>query len=82
MHRSYLRRRGDFVYDINIYEATAPADAGRFYAQVVNMVRLQSGETVSVNAELQDAYGATRDEAFSKIEMAVEEWAKDPTRSD
>jgi hypothetical protein len=46
------------------------------------MVRLESGQTVSVNAELQDAYGATRDEAFSKIEMAVEEWVKDPTRSD
>jgi hypothetical protein len=82
MHRSYLRRRGDFVYDINIYEAIPPADEGRFYAQVVNMVRLESGQTVSVNAELQDAYGATRDEAVSKIEMAVEGWAKDPTRSD
>jgi hypothetical protein len=72
MHRSYLRRRGDFVYDINICEANPPADAGRFYAQVVNMVRLEFGQTVSVNAELQDAYGATRDEAFSEIEIAVE----------
>jgi hypothetical protein len=55
MHRSYLHRRGEFVYDINVYEATPPADAGRFYAQVVNMVRLESGQTVSVNAELRDA---------------------------
>jgi hypothetical protein len=82
MHRSYWRRRGDFAYDIEIYEATPPADAGRFYAQVVNMVRLESGQTVSVNAELQDAYGATRDDAFSKIEVAVEEWVEDQTRPD
>jgi hypothetical protein len=31
--------------------------AGRFYAQAVNMVRLESGQTVSVDAELQNEYG-------------------------
>jgi hypothetical protein len=36
------------------------------------MVRLESGQTVSVNPELQNAYGATRDEAFSEIEAAAE----------
>ena len=79
---SYSRRRGDYRYDIAIYETTPPANAGLFYAHVMNMVRLESGQTVSVTAELQDAYGATPDEAYSKLEAAVEEWLKDQTRSD
>jgi hypothetical protein len=79
---SYARRRGDYRYDTAMYEAMPPANAGRFYAQVVKMVRLESGQTVVVNAELQDAYGATRDEAFSKIEVAVGECVEDQTRSD
>jgi hypothetical protein len=73
---AYGRRKGDFVYDVDIYEATPPADEGRFYAQAVNMVRLESGRTMPVNAELQDSYGATPDEAFSRIEAAVEAWVK------
>jgi hypothetical protein len=81
LHTSYWRRTGDFVYDIDIYEVIAPANACRCYAHVVNMVRLESGHTASVNAELQDAYGATPDEAVSKIEAAVEEWVKDEARS-
>jgi len=47
----------------------------------VNMVRLESGQTVSVTADIQTAHGATRDEAFSKIEAAIQEWVKDRTRS-
>jgi hypothetical protein len=77
---SYSRHRGDYRYDIAICEALPPANAGRFYAQVVNLIRLESGHTISVNAELQDAYGATPDEALSRIEAAVEEWAKNQTR--
>jgi hypothetical protein len=46
------------------------------YARVVNMVRLESGHTVAVNAELPDQPGATLDEAFSHIEAAVEAWVK------
>jgi hypothetical protein len=45
------------------------------------MVRLEGGGTVSVDADLQDAYGATPDEAYSKLEGAVEEWVNDQTRS-
>ena len=78
---SYSRRRGDYRYDVAICETTPPANAGRFYAKVVNMVRLESGHTVSVHAELQDAYGATPDEALSNIEASVEEWAKNQARS-
>jgi hypothetical protein len=81
IHTSYSRRRDDFVYDIDIYEAAPPANAGRFYAQVVNIVRLESGQTVSVNGELQDAYGAAPDEAFSKLETTLEAWVKDQMRS-
>jgi hypothetical protein len=77
---SYSRRRGDYRYDIAIFETMPPASAGRFYARVVNMVRLESGHTLSTNAELQDAYGATPDEAFSRAEAEVEEWAKNQTR--
>lgn len=78
---SYGRRRGDFAYDIAIYEAAPSANPDRFYAHVVNMVRLESGHTVSVIAELQDAYGATPDEAVSKVDAMVEKWVKDQARS-
>jgi hypothetical protein len=44
--------------------------------------RLESGQTVSVNSDLGDEYGATADEAFSKIETAIEAWVKKQTRSD
>jgi hypothetical protein len=77
---SYSRRRGEYVYDIEVFETAAPATAGPFYARVVNMVRREAGHDVSVNAELQDAYGATPDEAVSRIEAAVEKWVKDQTQ--
>jgi len=41
------------------------------------MVRLESGHTMAVNAELQDQPGATLDEAFANSEVAVEAWVKD-----
>jgi hypothetical protein len=80
MIKSYSRHREAYIYDVNIHRATWPPNAGRFYAQAVNMVRLESGQTVSVDAELQNEYGATPDEAFSKIERAVEAWAQRRTR--
>jgi uncharacterized alkaline shock family protein YloU len=46
----------------------------------VNFAKLESGQHVTVNAHLQDEYGATAAEAFSKIEEAVETWVKDQTR--
>jgi hypothetical protein len=52
-----------------------------FYARVVNLVRLESGHTVPVKAELPDQPGATLDEAFASLEAAVATWAKDQTRS-
>ena len=33
--RTLQEGRGDFVYDVDIYEAAQPANAGGFYAQVV-----------------------------------------------
>ena len=80
---SYSRRRGDYHYDIAIDETGPPAAAGVFYAQVVNLVRLESGQTVSINAELQDAHGgATPDEASSTVEAAVEAWVNDQRPAD
>jgi hypothetical protein len=80
MTTNYPLNRATYIYDVNIHRATQPANAGRFYAQAVNIVRVESGQTVSVNAELQNEYGATPDEAFSKIERAVEAWAQRQTR--
>ena len=57
---TYSRRRGDYVYDIDMYEP-APASGDRFFAQAVNMVRAASGEIVAINAEIPGAYRATRD---------------------
>jgi hypothetical protein len=43
----------------------------------VNIVRLESGQTVPVNPEFLDEYGATPAEAVSQIDAAVKEWVKD-----
>ena len=74
---SRSRRIGnEYRYDVDFYEATASPNVVRFCARVVNMVRLESGHTVPVNAELPDQLGATLAEAFANIEEAVEMWAK------
>jgi hypothetical protein len=74
---SHSRRMGAFLYDVDVFDTTSTATDVRFCAaQVVNMVRLEAGRTVAVNAELQHQYGGTRDEAFSKIEAAMKEWAE------
>ena len=74
---SCSRHRGEYLYDVELYEARTPASV-HVYARVVNMVRLESGHTVAVNAELPDQRGATLDEAFSHLEVAVAEWVKGP----
>jgi hypothetical protein len=79
---SYSRRRGEYRYDVAIYETTLPTAEGLFRAQVLNMVRLEDGHPVSVNAELEDAFGGTPDEAYSTLEGMVEAWMKDPAPSD
>jgi hypothetical protein len=78
---SHSRRRGDYVYDIDILEIAPPANAVRFYAIVVNMVRLHSGQIVPVNAEFQGAFGATPDEVVAELEAAIDKWVKDQTQS-
>jgi hypothetical protein len=79
---SRSRRQGAYLYDVDLYEATAPANTPSFFARVVNMVRLQSGHIVAVHAELPDQRGATLDEAFSHIEAAVEAWVAHQTPPD
>jgi hypothetical protein len=81
MGRSYARRHGDYLYDIEIHEAVPAGHAGRFCGTVVNVVRLAPGPPVSVTPELHGKYGATSDAACSKIEAAVTKWVKDHTRS-
>jgi hypothetical protein len=76
MTTSYSRRQGDYRYDVEIHEAAPPGHVGRFYAKAVNLVRLESGQQVEVNVDLHGAYGATPDEAFSRIEALVETWVK------
>jgi hypothetical protein len=73
---SYTRKQGEFSYDIDVHDPPRLLQAGRFYAIVVNMVRRTSGETFSVTTELQGEYGATPDEAVSKIEAAVLGWIR------
>jgi hypothetical protein len=83
MATSYSRRSGDYIYDIETHEVSLPyATGGRFCARVVNMVRSESGQLVTVNVELEDEYGATRAEAVSQIEAIVQKWVKSQTPSD
>jgi hypothetical protein len=73
---SYTRKQGDFSYDIEVYDPPNLLPAGRFYATVLNIVRRASGETISVTAEISGEYGATPDEALSKIDAAVLAWVR------
>jgi hypothetical protein len=74
---SYTRKQGDFSYDIDVYDPPRLLSEGRFYAIVVNMVRrMPAGESLEVATELSGQYGATPDEAASKIDAAVAAWAK------
>jgi hypothetical protein len=73
---SCSRRRGEYLCDVDLYETRAPANVVHVCAPVVNMVRLESGHTVTVNTELEDQHGATLDEAFSRLEPAVAAWVK------
>jgi hypothetical protein len=78
--RSYARRQGDYLYDIEVHEASPDEQAGHFYAKAVNMVQLAPpGQPVSVNPDFPREYGATRDEALSNIEAAVAQWVKGRT---
>jgi hypothetical protein len=80
MTTSYSRRQGAYSYDVEVHEAAPPGNVGRYYARVVNMVRLESGHQVTVNADLRGEYGATPDEAFSRLEAAVAAWVKARTQ--
>jgi hypothetical protein len=81
MITSYSRRRGDYMYDIQIRDASTPEVSGSFCAHVMNMMRFESGRTVFVDAALRDEYAATLHEALSKVEAALEAWVRDQTRS-
>jgi hypothetical protein len=73
---SYSRRKSDYLYDIEIREVADAASARRFCARVVNLVRLKSGATESVNADVPDQHAATRADAVVKVEAAVDRWVK------
>jgi hypothetical protein len=47
----------------------------------MNIVRLQSGQTVSVDIHLPSVYGPTRHETVSRLEAALAEWATAAERS-
>jgi hypothetical protein len=67
---SYSRRHGAYQYDIQVLE---DADNSRFVAKLVNMVRMEAGDMISVDLDLHDEYGATPAEAFAKLEAAIRE---------
>jgi hypothetical protein len=73
---SYARRREEYRYDLVIHDAGPPAPAGHFYARVLNMVRLESGHAVVIAVNFQDTYAATRHEAVSRMEEAIDAWIK------
>jgi hypothetical protein len=81
MITSYSRRMSDYLYDIEIDDTTRFVNAERFCARAANTVRLESGQTVSVNADLPDTYSSTRHEAVSNIETAIAVWVKAQRRS-
>jgi hypothetical protein len=53
----YSCRMNEYLYDIEIGHTTRLVSAERFSARAVNIVRLESGEAVPVNANLPSAYG-------------------------
>jgi hypothetical protein len=69
---SYSRRRGVYSFDVQVDQ-----NADRYVAKVTNMVRRESGNMTSVDPKLHDEYGRAAEEAFSKLDAAVEEWVKD-----
>jgi hypothetical protein len=71
MATSYSRRHGAYQYDIQVLE---DAENSRYVATLVNMVRVEAGDMISVDSELHDEYGATQAEAFAKLEAAIKKW--------
>jgi len=69
---SYSRRRDVYSFDVQVDQ-----DADRYVARVRNLVRVESGDMISVDSKLHDEYGLTAAEAFSQIDAAIEEWVKD-----
>ena len=80
MVTSRSHRTGDYLYDIAIEDAD-PTTSGICFARIVNMVRLESGLTVPVNAGLSAQHGATRADACSRLDKAVTEWVEQAQRA-
>ena len=75
--KSYIRRHGEYRYDVEIQEINLLAGTLRYAAKAVNSERLLSkGRTEPLDVEIGEEHGATTDEAFKKIEAAVIEWAE------
>jgi hypothetical protein len=77
MITSYSRRCGDYLYDITIHDAIEPGMVGPFYALLVNMVRVGSGDVVPVTTRPRGQYGLTAHHAVSKLEAALAAWVDD-----
>jgi hypothetical protein len=72
MYTRYSRRRGDYIYDVDVHELVN----GRYVAFVVKLERIAANGTVSVYADIRRAYGATISAALANLEAAIDEWAK------
>lgn len=53
---TYSRRSGQYLFDIEIGDTNWLGNAERCFARAVNLVRLESGQTVSVTADLASVY--------------------------
>jgi hypothetical protein len=76
MTTSYSHRYGGYHFDIQVRENQTDGD---FVATLGNMERVASGSMISVDPGLQAQRGATRGDAFARLEMAVEQWVKNQT---
>ena len=77
MAMSYSRRSGDYLYDIYVREMRA--QLSYFCAQVLNTVRLESGNPVTVHPYVPDAYAVTPDGAVEQLEATIKQWVQDQT---
>jgi hypothetical protein len=77
---TYSRRSGEYLFDIEIGDTNWLDTAQRFFAQAVNIVRLESGQTVSVNADLPRVHGPTRHEVVVRVEATVAAWVTNQGR--
>jgi hypothetical protein len=76
---TYWRRRGAYIYSVDIYDVPL-GRVGQWYARLATMIRMASlGQRVAVTLALPDAYGAPLDDAYARLDAAIDAWAQAQT---